>query len=112
VLTRSFTLLASPFAGIRRAAQWGWNLHHRERDRLWAEMAQVNGLMDLLMKQRNGYKWTDLDRRKIRAKLRALAALSPYLVLFVSPGGFFALPFLAWWLDRRRHKRDDETDTK
>jgi hypothetical protein len=58
------------------------------------------------MKQRNGYRWTDLERRKIRAKLRTLASLSPYLVLFVSPGGFFALPILTWWLDRRHHQRD------
>ena len=50
-----------------------------------------------LMKQRNGYRWTEGDRCK-------LASLSPYMVLFVSPGGFLALPVLAWWLDRRRQK--------
>lgn len=106
MLARSVSMIASPFAGARRALLWGWELQHRERVRLWAQMAQVNGLLDLLMKQRNGYRWTELERKKIRAKLRTLAELSPYLVLFVSPGGFFALPVLAWWLDRRNHKRD------
>jgi len=91
---------------------WGWELQHRERVRLWSEMAQVNGLLELLMKQRNGYRWTDLERRKIRAKLRTLASLCPYLVLFVSPGGFFAIPLLAWWLDRRNHLRNADASAK
>ncbi len=108
VLNRSLSLLASPFLVIRRNIFIAWELQHRERQRLWSEMAQMRGLMDLLMKQRNGYHWTELERKKIRAKLRTLAELSPYLVLFVSPGGFFAIPLLAWWLDRRRHKRQDD----
>jgi hypothetical protein len=88
--------------------QWAWSLQHRERLRLLDEMSQVRGLTQLLMKQRNGYRWSETDRKKIRAKLRKLADLSPYLILFVSPGGFFALPLLAWWLDRRRQKGNDE----
>ncbi|TFW09565.1 hypothetical protein E4K72_05365 [Oxalobacteraceae bacterium OM1] len=85
---------------------WAWALQHRERLRLQQEMSQVRGLMPLLMKQRNGYRWSEDDRREIRAQLRKLAELSPYMVLFVSPGGFIALPVLAWWLDRRRQRRD------
>ncbi len=85
-----------------------WDLQNRERVRLSGEMAQMRGLMQLLMKQRNGYRWSETDRRKIRAQLRRLASLSPYLLLFVSPGGFLALPLLAWWLDRRRQKRSDD----
>jgi hypothetical protein len=96
---------ARPAVPVRRGLQWAWELQHRERVRLQEEMAQVRGLMPLLMKQRNGYRWTETDRRKIRAQLRKLAGLSPYLVLFVSPGGFLALPLLAWWLDRRRQRR-------
>lgn len=84
--------------------QWGWALQNRERMRLSEEMSQMRGLMPLLMKQRNGYRWTDAERKKIRAKLRRLASVSPYLVLFVAPGGFLALPVLAWWLDRRRQR--------
>lgn len=82
-------------------------MQHRERLRLRSEMSQIRGLMPLLMKQRNGYRWTETDRRRIKAQLRKLAALSPYLILFLAPGGFLALPLLAWWLDRRRQKRTD-----
>ena len=72
-------------------------------------MLQIQDLMPLLMKQRDGYRWTETDRREIRMHLRNLASLSPYLVLFISPGGFLALPVLAWWLDRRRRKRLDKS---
>jgi hypothetical protein len=26
--------------------------------------------------------------------------------MLLLPGGFFALPLMAWWLDRRRERRD------
>jgi hypothetical protein len=65
----------------------------------------MRGLLPLLMKQRNGYRWSAADRRAIREHLQALGSLSPYLILFLAPGGIFALPVLAWWLDRRRLKR-------
>jgi hypothetical protein len=88
-----------------RSVRCLWDLQNRERERLRAEMSGMRGLMPLLMKPRNGDCWTETDRKKIRAQLRRLASLSPYMVLFVSPGGFLALPVLAWWLDRRRQKR-------
>lgn len=75
-----------------------------------AEMSQTRGLLHLLMKQRNGYRWTDVDRKRIKVQLRKLVSLSPYLVLFLAPGGFLALPVLAWWLDRNRPKTDVEAD--
>jgi uncharacterized Tic20 family protein len=40
-------------------------------------------------------------------QLRAAAHLSPYLAVLILPGSFLLLPLLAWWLDRRRHRRDD-----
>jgi hypothetical protein len=83
-------------------------VQRRERIRLVAEMAQTRELMPLLMKHRNGYRWTEADRKAIREDIAALLHISPYLILFVAPGGFFAMPVLAWWLDRRRHKRADE----
>lgn len=95
-----------PLLPLRKGLGRVWALQNRERLRLSSEMSHVRGLMPLLMKQRNGYRWSDADRKKIRMQLRRLASLSPYLVLFVSPGGFLALPVLAWWLDRRRIKRD------
>jgi hypothetical protein len=94
-----------PFALTRRCLRSMWDLQNRERIRLSLEMAEMRGLMPLLMKQRNGYRWTDVDRKRIGVHLRRLAAISPYLILFLAPGGFFALPLLAWWLDRRRLQR-------
>lgn len=102
---RLCSVVKAPVQLTRRSVQRLWAVQNRERVRLWQEMAQVRGLMQLLMKQRNGYRWTETDRRKIRAQLRKLASLSPYMVLFLSPGGFLAMPVLAWWLDRRRQKR-------
>lgn len=100
-------MLGTPVHIARRSFHGLWELQHRERVRLVGEMSQVRGLMQLLMKQRNGYRWSEGDRREIRRQLRNLASLGPYMVLFVSPGGFIALPVLAWWLDRRRQKRAD-----
>ena len=108
------SVVKAPVQLTHRSVRQLWEVQNRERIRLWQEMAQVRGLMQLIMKQRNGYRWTETDRRKIRAQLRKLASLSPYMVLFVSPGGFLAMPVLAWWLDRRRQKRlasACETDT-
>ncbi len=68
----------------------------------------MRGLIPLLMKQRNGYRWTDLDRKRIKVQLRKLVELSPYLVLFVAPGGLLVLPVLIWWLDRRQIRPEVE----
>lgn len=91
------------------ALRWGKSLvtiQNRERAHLLEEMTQMRELMPLLMKQRNGYHWTDDDRQRLREHLRHLARISPYIILFVAPGGLFLLPIMAWWLDRRRLKRD------
>ena len=77
----------------------------RERRQLLEEATQMRDLMPLLMKQRNGYRWTADDRKQIRTYLRRLSKLSPYLVPLLLPGGFLTLPVLAWWMDRRRLKR-------
>lgn len=102
-------LIASPYRVIRNSLNKLWAIQSRERVRLWDEMTEMRGLLPLLMKQRNGYRWTELDRKRIKVHLRKLVELSPYLVLFVAPGGFIVLPLLAWWLDRRRLKHDEET---
>lgn len=82
----------------------------RERRQITAELVKVKGLMPLLMKRRNGVRWSPGERRELLQQLRALAHLSPYLVVLVLPGSFLALPALAWWLDRRRQYRDDPSD--
>ncbi len=79
----------------------------RERIRLAQEMHQVRGLMPLLMKQRNGYHWTPEDLHEIRSQFRTLLSLCPYLTLVFMPGGLLILPVFAWWLDRRRQRRED-----
>jgi hypothetical protein len=79
-------------------------LTERERDHLVSEMAQIRDLMPLLMKQRNGAPWSTDDRAELRRHLTHLKHISPYIVLTLVPGSFIALPMLAWWLDRRRHR--------
>ena len=88
-------------AAIRRVFAFA----DRERKYVLDEMAQVKGLMPLLMKRRNRGQWTPEDLAEIRAKLNRLGGLSWYLAVLLLPGGFFALPAVAWWLDRRRERR-------
>ncbi len=78
----------------------------RERDRILAELVRIKGFMPLLMKPRNGMRWTSQERAEMALQLRAVAHLSPYLAVTILPGAFLFLPLLAWWLDRRRHRRD------
>jgi len=77
----------------------------RERQAVVAEIVRIHGLMPLLMKHRNGGRWTSQERTELHEQMRALAHLSPYLFVLVLPGSFVALPLLAWWLDRRRRRR-------
>lgn len=78
----------------------------RERDYVVREVLKVKGLMPLLMKQRNGLRWSAAERRELKDTLKALSNISPYLVTLAVPGSMLMLPVLAWWLDRRRGKRN------
>ena len=89
---------------VRGAFRNIMELQQRERKFLISEMAQVKGLMPLLMKPRNKQRWTPEDRAELSVHLRRLSNLSPYLVIMVLPGSFLMLPALAWWLDRRRNR--------
>lgn len=84
----------------------------RERNVVLSEFVKVKGLMPLLMKHRNGDTWSRAERIELQEQLRALAYLSPYLFVLMLPGSFAFLPVLAWWLDRRRHQRDDAVAKK
>lgn len=77
----------------------------RERDLLLKEVLKARGLMPLLMKQRNGNRWTTGERAELKAQLGALSRISPYLVALAIPGSMLLVPALAWWLDRRRNRR-------
>ena len=83
-------------------------LADRERRFILAEVVQVKGLMPLLMKPRNGQKWTRAERAELRAQLRRLSRLGLYLITAVTPGTSLTLPLLAWWLDRRQRRRDGD----
>ena len=78
----------------------------RETQRILGELMATRGLMPLLMKARNGGQWTPAEREEILAHMRRMAHLSPYLVGLMLPGSIFLLPAYAWWLDRRRLRRD------
>lgn len=77
----------------------------RERQHVVAELVKIKGFMPLLMKPRNGERWSASERNQLTTQLRAIAYVSPYLIIMVLPGSFLALPVLAWWLDRRRLQR-------
>lgn len=81
------------------------NAQARERDRLLAEVLRIKGLMPLLMKHRNGQRWTPAERRELKSQFKALGEISPYLIVLVLPGSFVLIPMLAWWIDRRRIQR-------
>lgn len=81
------------------------DLTNREKQALLAEILQVRGLMPLLMKPRNKQRWTAEDKAELGIHMKRLSRISPYLVVLVMPGGFFMLPALAWWLDRRRNRK-------
>lgn len=97
--------VAGAFSGIRRVFKAARLLQQREKIRIREEIAQVPGLMALLMKPRNGQKWSKADRAELRAQLRRLTRLGLYLATAVVPGTSLTLPLLAWWLDQRHGKR-------
>jgi len=88
-------------SAIRRVVAFA----QRERKFVLDELRQVKGLVPLLMKRRNGERWTREDIAEMRAQFGRLRMLSPYLAALLLPGGFAALPALAWWFDRRRARR-------
>lgn len=93
---------------LPRLALWRHMLaaQQRERQHLLVSLVQVRGLMPMLMKRRNGGQWTREERIELQQQLLAIRHLSPYLLVLALPGSFLMLPALAWWLDRRRGRRD------
>lgn len=77
----------------------------RERKFLGEELARTQKIMPLLMKTRNGRRWTLEDKRELVEHLRRLSGMGPYVAVLLLPGGLALLPLLAWWLDRRRARR-------
>lgn len=70
-----------------------------------ADLLRMRGLMPLLMKNRNGGRWTADEKAELLHQLRILSRVSPYLLFLLLPGSALLLPAYAWWLDRRRKGR-------
>lgn len=79
----------------------------RETQRIFAELVATRGVMPLLMKARNGEQWSAAEKEELLGHLRRMAHLSPYLIALILPGSVLILPAYAWWLDRRRLRRND-----
>jgi hypothetical protein len=69
-----------------------------------AEAAGMQGFMHLLMKPRNGSRWSAEERRELRAYLRRMARALPAVGVFALPGGSLLLPLLALAMDRRKSR--------
>jgi hypothetical protein len=80
----------------------------REKKFLGEELARTQKLMPLLMKPRNGGRWTPEEKRELVEHLKRLSGMGPYVALLLLPGGLALLPLLAWWFDRRRDKRQSK----
>jgi len=87
------------------------SIHDTQRLYIRNEISQINGLIAILMKRRNGGQWTEEERAILKRNLRALSNLSPYLFPLIMPGGVLMLPLLAWWLDCRRKARKDKAES-
>ena len=69
------------------------------------DLVRMRALMPLLMKNRNGGRWTPREKAELLQQLRILSRVSPYLLLLLLPGSALLLPVYAWWLDRRGKQR-------
>lgn len=99
---------AHPVRLLRRLQNKGValrKLHDRERRRLRQEVGRVPGLMAMLMKPRNGRRWTSTERETLREQLHSMRRLGLYVAVMLIPGTALTLPLLAWWLDRRHTRR-------
>jgi hypothetical protein len=94
---------------MKRAPRWFGSFlasNSREKNRMRTELGKIKGAIPLLMKPRNGNKWTPQDRQELQHMLRAASAVYPYLIIWALPGSILILPFLAWHLDARRKNRE------
>ena len=70
-----------------------------------ADIVRMRQLMPLLMKNRNGGRWTDEEKCELILQMRIISRVSPYLFFLLLPGSVLLLPIYARWLDRRRKPR-------
>ena len=90
------------------APEWFCSLvasNTREKRRFASELVHMRGAWPLLMKQRQGGKWTPEEKSKLKLMVRSASNVSPYLFIWAIPGSMLLLPFLAWFLDKRRKNK-------
>lgn len=103
VCCRQATAFWGPFSMVARFLK---RLIQKNRAFLLAQVLDVKGLMQLLMKNRNtGETWTQEELRQIRAHLRGISKMVPVILVFLLPGGALLLPLLAEVLDRRKQAK-------
>ena len=59
-----------------------------------------------MVQQRREGNWTAAERAHLRDVMRSASSVSPYLFVWVIPGSMLILPFMAWFLDRQRKRRE------
>jgi len=90
---------------VKRAPEWFCAVlagSNREKTRLRSELATLKGSVVWLVRQRRQGHWTVHEREHLRGVMRTASSVSPYLLIWVVPGSMLLLPFLAWFIDRRR----------
>ena len=95
-------------AKMSKAPEWFCSMvasNSREKRRFSSELVHMRGAWPLLMKQRNGGKWTPEEKTKLKLMVRSASNVSPYLFIWAIPGSMLLLPFLAWFLDKRRKNK-------
>ena len=65
----------------------------------------MKGAWPLPMKQRDGGKWTSGEKSHFKTMVSFASSVSPYLFIWAVPGSMLMLPFLAWFLDKRRKNK-------
>lgn len=84
----------------------------KSKELILGEAREMQGFMDLLMKQRNtGSCWTKVEKALLKRYIARLASYVPVLFVFLLPGGFILIPLLAEILDRRKHNRHASSES-
>lgn len=99
---------------MERAPEWFCSFlagNTREKTRFRSELATMKGSIVWLIRQRQRGAWTTTERAHLRNVMRSASSVSPYLFVWVIPGSLVLLPFLAWFMDRRRRRPDRLKDT-
>ena len=97
---------------LKKAPVWFCSFmasNQRENRRFRDELVHIKGAWPLLMKQRNGGTWTPEEKLELKAMVHSASSVRPYLFIWALPGSMLLLPFLAWYLDRKRKNRIDKT---